>query len=388
MSKKQPKKLRMMWNSNGLYASSGYSNQSAQLVPLIHKEGYEIACVDFYGLEGGSVRLDGVTHFPKISSPWGDDALVEHGKVFQPDVMFTLQDIWTMNPQFIQQMTRFIPIIPIDHEPTPPAILERLKMAYRIVTISKFGHDQLKSEGLHSTYIPHTVDTKIFKKIDGYEARKQLGIPDGTFVFGMVAANKDNPPRKSFQEVMDAFKIFHDKHPNSMLYFHTLLRQSGGFNIEEYSKVLGIDKKVVFTQPYDMLYRMTQADMARLYSVFDCLLAPSTNEGFGIPQIEAMACEVPVITTDFTAMRSIIVDGVTGFKTKVATKRFTPLGSYIGIPDTNHLLENMEKVFEADRVKMGQEGRKHVLENYDLDLVWRTKWRPFLESLEKEVYKA
>lgn len=376
-----------MINSNAIWSPSGYSNQINQFVPLMVKEGYEVGCVDFYGLVGGSFELKGITHFPKISSEWGEDAMVEHGKVFKPDVMFTLQDIWTLNPNYLHQFTRFIPIIPIDHEPTPPAILTRLKMAYRIVSISEFGHRQLKEEGLHSTYIPHTVDTDIFKPMSNKETRKSLAIPDDKFVFGMVAANKDNPPRKSFQEVLDAFKRFQEVHPNSMIYFHTLLRQQGGFDIEDYARYLGIGDKVSYTQPYDMLFRMKPDNMAQLYNVFDCLLAPSTNEGFGIPQIEAMASGVPVISTDFTAMRDIVIDGVTGYKTKVAYKRYTQLGGYIGIPDTEDLLQNMEKVFTADRVKMGRDAREHVLKNYDLKSVWETKWKPFLETLEKEVYK-
>lgn len=385
--KTEPKKLRIMINSNAIWSVSGYGSQIAQFVPKMVKEGYEVACVNFYGLEGGSFTKDGIVHYPKIGSQWGEDAMVEHGKIFKPDVMFTLQDIWTMNPQLLQQFTRFIPIIPIDHEPTPPAILERLKMAYRIVTISEFGHDQLKNEGLHSMYIPHTVDTNIFKKMDNKEVRKSIGIPEDTFLFGMVAANKDNPPRKSFQEVLDAFKRFQEKHDNSMIYFHTLLKQSGGFDIEEYAKYLGIGHKVAFTQPYDMLFRMTPSDMAKLYSTFDCLLCPSTNEGFGVPQIEAMACEVPVITTDFTAMRTVIVDNVTGYKTKVAYKRFTPLHAFIGVPDVDDLYKNMEKIYEVDRVEMGKKAREHVLKNYDLDIVYEKTWSPFLRLLEKEIYR-
>jgi glycosyltransferase involved in cell wall biosynthesis len=384
------KKLRVMLNSNSPWSPSGYAQQVLQFLPRIQQEGYPTAMIDFYGLEGGRIMLDGVMHYPKIASQWGDDAMINHGKHFNADVIFTLQDIWVLDVNTLrilaEQKRRWIPIVPIDHEPMPPAIKERLRLAYRIVTYSKFGHEEAQRQGFHSTYIPHTVPTKVFYKYPKNEVRKAMGIPEDIFLFGMVAANKDNPPRKSFQEVMDAFKLFHDAHPKSGLYFHTLTKQAGGFQIEEYAKVLGIENCVYHGDPYDMLYLVGETDMPKIYSSFDCLLAPSQNEGFGVPIIEAMACEVPVITTDFTAMRDLVENGKTGYKVKVAYKRFSPLGSYVAIPDWMDIHDKMEKIFVDDRERMGKAGRKFVIENHDLDLIWNNNWLPFLSVLEKEIY--
>jgi glycosyltransferase involved in cell wall biosynthesis len=384
------KKLRIMLNSNAPYAPSGYGQQVRQFLPLIAKEGYPTACINFFGLEGGIINLDGITMYPRIASQWGDDAMLNHSKHFNADVVFTLQDIWTLDVNTLKQLAtnkkRWIPIVPIDHEPVPPAIKERLNFAYRIVSYAPFGEKELKRQGMHSTYIPHTVETDIFKKMDKSEIRKGLGIPDDVFLFGMVAANKDMPPRKSFQEVMDAFARFHKEHPKSAIYFHTLTKQAGGFPIEEYAKVLGISDVIYHVEPYEQLYLIDAGSMARVYNSFDCLLIPSQNEGFGVPIIEAMACEVPVITTDFTAMRDLVEDGKTGYKVKVERKRFTPLLSYVAVPDVDDLYKKMEKMYETDREKMGKAGRKFVVENFDLNVVWERHWKPFLSKLEKEVY--
>ena len=101
---------------------------------------------------------------------------------------------------------------------------------------------------------------------------------------------------------MDAFVEFKKKYPNSGLYFHTLLDQAGGFPIRHYAKSLGIENSIYHTRPYDMLYNMDQADMSSLYGIFDAYLAPSLNEGFGVPIIEAQACGIPTMATDFTAI--------------------------------------------------------------------------------------
>lgn len=385
------KKLRVMFNSNASWSISGYGQQVAQIQPRIAKLGYPLASIDFYGLEGGIIEMDGVTHYPKMSKPYGDDAMINHSRHFKPDVLFTLQDIWVLDggvfPALAQQGVRVIPIVPIDHEPAPIPIIERLRQCYRVVSYSPFGYRELKRNGIHSTYIPHTVDTSMFKKGDGAEIRRSMGIPEDIFLFGMVAANKDNPPRKGFQHAMDAFAAFSEKHPNSGLYFHTILNHEGGFPIRNYAKHLGIADKIWSVNFYDHMYNIKQEDMHKIYSMMDVYLMPSQNEGFGVPLIEAQACEVPVIATDFTAMKDLVKDGETGYKLNVLEKYYSPLGSYVAKPDAKHLSELMFKMYEdTDREKMGKAGRQFVLDNFEIEKVFEQNWAPYLDRLEKEIY--
>lgn len=390
---RKEKKLRIMLNSNAVWSPSGYGQQAAQFVPKMVAEGYEVACVDFYGLQGGIMHLDGVWHYPVMNHSWGEDAMINHAKHFKPDVVFTLQDIWVLNPQALTELSKiskWIPIVPIDHEPVPDPIFNRLKLAYRVVTYAPFGERELKNKGMHSTYIPHTVPTDIMKKHDKAKMKKVLGLDEDTFLFGMVAANKDNPPRKSFQEVMEAFAKFHKKHPKSALYMHTVIKTDKGFPIDMFAKKLGIEEAILHPDIYELQYLINQEQMGKIYSSFDCLLAPSLNEGFGVPLIEAQTCGVPVITNDYTAMRDLVKDGFNGYKTRVAYERFDSLQSYIGIPDVDHLYELMEKMWDHREdgtiEQMGENGMKFVKENFDLELVWNRHWKPFLEKLEKEIH--
>lgn len=384
------KKLRVLFNSNAPWSPSGYGQQMAQILPRMVAEGYETACIAFYGLQGGIINLDGVTYYPVGRSMWGDDAILSHSKHFNPDVVFTLQDIWVLNPQTLKDMAnqniRWIPIVPIDHEPVPPAILQRLKSAYRVVTYAPFGERELKDNGMHSTYIPHTVPTDIFKKRNKIKIRKRLKIPEDHFIFGMVSANKDMPPRKCFQECMEAFAKFHKKHPKSGMYMHSIISTDKGFPIDHFAQSLGISSVIYHPGDYELTHLIQQSDMPDVYNVVDVLLCPSLNEGFGVPIIEAQSCEIPVITNDFTAMRDLVEDGVTGYKTKVASKRFDSFQSYVGVPDVDHLYKLMEKIYKDDLDKMGKAGRKFVVENFDTDLVWNKHWKGFLEKLEKEIY--
>lgn len=382
----QQKRLRCFFNSNAMFSNSGYGQQMAELLPHIRDEGYPTAICNFYGQAGTKFMLDGILQYPVIQHVYGSDAMVLHARDFKADVTFSLQDVWVLHPNDLQQVNRFIPILPVDHDPIPKAVLEKLKFAYKIVALSKFAKKQLADNGLYSTYIPHTVNTELFKPIDKVERKKAAGLPDGAFVFGMVSANKDNPPRKSFQEVLDAFKMFLSLQPNSFLYIHTNPQFPGGFPIDEYAGFIGIKDKVLFPDTYQMNYNMGKQDMSLIMNTFDCLLSPSSSEGFAVPIIEAMSCGVPVITTDFTAMSEHIEEGKNGFKVKVAYKRFSGMGSYIGIPDVLDLYNKMVSVYKTDRKVMGENARKFALDNYSTEKVFKEKWIPLLSQIEKEVY--
>jgi glycosyltransferase involved in cell wall biosynthesis len=379
------RRLRILVNTNGFWSTSGYGSQALHWLNALKADGWEVAISAFYGLEGGIIELNGIKCYPKIGSMWGEDAMIEHAKDFKADIVISLQDIWVLNPNLLQHIPRWIPYVPIDHDPIPDEIAARLKQAYRIVSYSKFGEEQIAKVGLHSRYIPHMVDVNIFKPLDKATVRKALGIPEDVFLFGMVAANKDNPPRKSFQEAMDAFKLFQAKHPKSAMFFHVQVQQQGGFDIIRYAKRIGIEKYIYHMPPYELLYKVDREGMAKIYSMMDCLLMPSTNEGFGVPAVEAQACGVPVIVNNFTSMPELIIPGRTGYACDVLYKRFTPLGSYVGVPSTQSIYEKMELIFDSDREQMAKDAREHVTKNYSLEVVM-PMWISFLERVQKEIY--
>jgi len=79
---------------------------------------------------------------------------------------------------------------------------------------------------------------------------------------------------------------------------------------------LGIGKKVIFSTNV-----VSQNFMPYLLSACDIYAAPSRLEGFGMIQVEANACERPVIAIDAMAFRDTMVHGETAFLAKVAEER-------------------------------------------------------------------
>lgn len=375
-------------SSNAPWSTSGYGQACLDLMPLIRDElaPGALAQNNFFGQAGGKFILDNIIQYPVINHTYGSDGLVMHGRDHKADAVFSLQDTWVLNPQDLQQTNRWIPWCPIDHDPVTQPVLANLKFAYRVISMSRFGQKALQDKGITSTYIPHMVNTEIYKPIDKIAARKVGNIPLDAFLIGMVAANKDNPPRKSFQEVMDAFKMFLEKVPNAYLYIHTNNDFPGGFNIRQYADFIGISERIAMPDAYQMNFNTNKEKMNIIYNTFDMLVAPSISEGFGVPIIEAQSCGVPVLTNDFTSMSEMIRPHITGYKTRVAYKRFSPQGSYFGIPDVQDIFDGMMTIYRMEKKKTSDAARKWIVENYDLKTVFKQKWVPFLDQLEKEVY--
>ena len=75
---------------------------------------------------------------------FGSDGLFYWGLDYQANAIFTMQDVWTLNPEFLGRLKTFCPYVPIDQEPVPPIVLDRLRYAYKIITLSKFGYEALE----------------------------------------------------------------------------------------------------------------------------------------------------------------------------------------------------------------------------------------------------
>ena len=76
---------------------------------------------------------------------------------------------------------------------------------------------------------------------------------------------------------------------------------------------LGIEKNVIYTTNI-----ISRNFMPYLIGACDIYAAPSRLEGFGMPQVEAGACEKPVISINAMGMLDTLVHGETAFLANVA----------------------------------------------------------------------
>jgi glycosyltransferase involved in cell wall biosynthesis len=377
---------KLLWHSNAPFSPTGYGQQTGLFAPFL-TERYDLAVSSFYGLEGAPIRWEGVPVLPGMGGEFGNEYLVQHASRFFGDnprggLVFTLMDVWVLDPKVIAQMNCAC-WTPVDHEPPPPAVVEFFGASGAVpIAMSRFGERMLGR--LDPLYVPHAVDADAYKPHEKQAARKGL-FPDDAFVVGMVAANKGRPSRKGFAQALQAFKRFSDAHDNAFLYLHTTLdpKVAGGENLPSLLRALEIPQdRIRIADQYTLLFNpYSHADMARIYSAMDVLMNPAMGEGFGIPVLEAQACGTPAIVTDFTAMSEVCG---AGWKVEYA-KTWTGMNSWQATADVDDIVAALEDCYSMphnQRVKLSNDARRHAMD-YDVRKVCKQFMFPALRVVEQ-----
>lgn len=372
---------------------TGYGNQGKLFAERAIRSGMKFAALSNYGLEGTHSILDiageKVPHYPRGFTHYSVDVMDTWYKDFanrhkdRRTVLMTLYDVWVYNE--LKFDAPIVSWVPLDHVTPPPKVIEFLKREnVTPIAMSPFGQQQLDSVGIQSIYIPHGIDTSIYKptdKIEGLPVKEFMGVPEDTFLVGMVAANKANGQihRKAYAENLLAFALFHKKYPNSQIYIHSEpTRVYGGFDLAILLKSVGLDKSAVILPDRDML-RTGYPDqmLAGFYSAMDVLLCTSYGEGFGIPTIEAQACGTRVITSNFAASKDLASED----SWKVDGQPFwdEAQSSFFSIPSVNKIVASLEAAYHAERGT--NQKSVEFAKQFDFDNLWQYKWLPFWKGM-------
>ena len=408
-------KFKILWWSNSPWAPTGYGVGTKGVVYPLNKH-YDVRVLSYYGLEGSALGLDGLICFPRLYDPYGIDAAVLIQKYWKPDIMITLFDIWIgdsplMGGQrnwFTKINPRWIAYFPVDHDPIPPPTINQARQAYQAVAMSQFGRRQLEMEGIPAEYIPHGVNTNtyvpsedkvkdaaaIFKLSETLMLKPGMQWPEGAFIIGKVASNKDTL-RKGFDRDFAALEIFLDQNPDARgdtrMHIHANKNFPGAYPLGHLAQIYNVDPYIRVTNPFSLYCGMNQPDMTAMYGSFDVLLNASQAEGFGIPIIEAAACGVPSIGTDFTSMTELIkghgwlvntLKNAGGFD----SHKTTILMSKWAQPDEYEIAEAIQDAYNnPDKVRQyGEKAREFSL-NYDWEKVVVPLWEKLIEEAREDL---
>ncbi len=182
--------------------------------------------------------------------------------------------------------------------------LKALKGCDGITTVSVRWQRQLERlTNREVQLIPNTVDTQLFTMpVKRWEARRQAKIPDPTLTLGFVGkAKADADGRKgteTLRRVLAAAReIFAD--------ICVILVGPGWETLARQIEAMGIR---VIRREFSVTEETVEA-----YALMDVLLVTSNEEGGPCTILEAMACGVPVITSDVGHVPEVIRDGENGF---------------------------------------------------------------------------
>jgi glycosyltransferase involved in cell wall biosynthesis len=248
---------------------------------------------------------------------------------------------------------------------------------------------------INITKIPLAVDAHFLQARDSRAARVELGLPaDATLILYLGRVSEDF--KADLEPLLITFRRLHSENPN----LHLLIAgqdESGRYSsaLRSLAERLGVNDRMslIVNFPY------TQKPL--LYSAADIFVSPVDNiqETFGLSILEAMACELPVVASDFSGYRDLIAHGETGFLARTIwnneaaqwAERVAPFQIKTGQYLAQQTVVDMEEMYgylklladnEGLRRQFGSKGREIVVSKFN----WRQVIRQY-EELWKEQWQ-
>lgn len=169
-----------------------------------------------------------------------------------------------------------------------------------ILAVSHECRRELKEEGIGKeiSVIYNPIDTKKFsfdrKKRDKF--RKQYDVENKFAILNVG----QKTPRKGIYDFFEVAK----KVKNAVFIW------IGGFPYYIISKDYKKIKKLEKNKPSNVILPGFLEDIVEAYSGSDLFFAPTYNETFGLTQLEALSCNLPVITRDQPVFREVYGDKI------------------------------------------------------------------------------
>lgn len=434
------KKLKVLMVSEASFLSSGFGTYTKEILSRLYKtDKYEIAELACYGkvndpkdkdihwrYYANAVSAEDPRHekYKPIENQFGKWRFERVLLDFQPDVVIDVRDYWMNSYQQFSPLRPFFHwvLMPtVDSAPQQEGWIDTFIHTDAVFTYSDFGRDTLAEQSNNKIkYIDTTspgVSLDVFKPLANRdEVKKALGL-ENKFIIGTIMRNQK---RKLFPELFAAFKqllndLEKDNNPigeNLYLYCHTSFPDAG-WDIPNLLKQYEVGNRVLFTYSckHCGFYRpclyhhpqthcpkcgnmafglpnvsngLSQEDLNILINTFDLYVQYAICEGFGMPQVEAGAAGVPVVSVDYSAMNDV-VHKLNGYPIKV-NQYFKELETQAirVYPDNDHfvnIVKDYIKLPDVIKEQKKYETRTLTEKYYNWDNI-ALKWEKYLDNIQ------
>ena len=190
----------------------------------------------------------------------------------------------------------YLGIFPVESGPLSASWASTLAIMNERLVISEFGAKMVEDAGLETSYLPVGIDTDSWRPPGPDERialRESLGFTEDDFVVLTVA---DNQERKNLSAAMSILAKTR-KQINAKWMLVTRMDSPVGWRLPDLADQFDMtDHFIGFNRglPFDRLWI--------LYAAADAFLLTSKAEGLCLPILEAMACNLPVVAHNVTAI--------------------------------------------------------------------------------------
>lgn len=248
--------------------------------------------------------------------PFGVERIREVVEREQPDVVFTINDMWIINNQYNQirdlhqqKKFKFVGYAPMDSYNWLGALGETANEWDAIISYTEFGAYEFVKGGIQKpiAVIPHGVTPGQFYPKDKAAARKRLGLADDIFI---VFNGNRNQFRKRIDLTISAFAKFAKDKPDTQLYVHMGLKDQGWdllplFGREMQKQGLDPNGRIIMTANSAGPPNMDVDMLNDIYNACDVGVNTCKGEGWGLVNFEHAACRVAQVVPNHTSCKEI-----------------------------------------------------------------------------------
>ena len=428
-------KKRILLCSEATFLNTGYATYGREIMKRLHeKDKYELAEFASYG-SADDERASTIPwrYYPNLPDADDEQRREEYLSVstnqfgewrfehvlldFRPDIVFDIRDFWMMDYQERSPFRRlfwWVVMPTVDAHPQNEQWLATYSKSDAAFNYSEFGMETLLEESAGRIncrgVASPSADAAYQPVADKVAHKESLGFDGSCKIVGTVMRNQR---RKLYPDLFESFSKFIQKsgRDDVYLYCHTSYPDLG-WDIPKLLKKYGIASKTLFTYVcancqnwfpsffQDAVCRCPKCGqhaaslsnvqkgvdtsvLSEIVNLFDLYIQYANSEGFGLPQVEAAACGVFVMSVDYSAMSSV-VRNLEGEPLKLKTKYLElETGCYRAMPDNDYTCEKMLEFFSLSDDEIKRKGaicRKNFVRKYQWDAT-AEKWGNLFDAL-------
>ena len=368
------KKTKVLWCGD-IVAMTGFARVTENVINRL-KDDFEIVVLGHNWWGDPCEQQKDFKIYPSSNrfqtAPFGEQRIREIVEREQPDIVFTINDMWIINTQYqqIQDLHKqgkfkFVGYAPMDSYGWIGCLADTANDWDAVISYTEFGAHEFVKGGIRQpiAVIPHGVTPGQFYPKDKKECRRALGLDEDLFI---VFNGNRNQFRKRIDITIKAFAEFAVGRPETRLYLHMGMKDQGwdvmGVFGREMSRV-GLDPngRIIMTTQTEGPPNVSVDMLNTIYNACDVGVNTCKGEGWGLVNFEHAACGVPQVVPDHTSCKEIF-DGYGELIRCDHVDVDTNYAREMPCPSVDHLVEILDQLYTFPEIcdKVGQQCYQRV----------------------------
>lgn len=215
-------------------------------------------------------------------------------------------------------------------------------------------------------------DAFIVLNVNRNQPRKRMDLTVRYFakwIKGLSADTPDEMIRDAEIRIKDAF-----------LYLHVApTGDTNGYDCDQLAAYYGVQHKLVMAD-FGAWHGVTDETLRKIYAASNVVASTSQGEGWGLPTLEAMACERPCIFGDWSALGEWAKSAGYAVPCTSVIATAPRVNSLGGVPDEQGFIEGLDRLYNSPSFNQELAAKGLALAQHPI-YRWRTVGEMFREAL-------